>query len=199
MAANPPSRDTKKLRSETLRMINQLDNIFHAMAYKQKTEGMYTGIDGLEGDDNSAWLKWVALAREQVDRAEKTGTGFVTDETRNNISLSGEQVPQSVKGLVSSIESQIKEMNDNYKTTHPKPTEGPSPTVPPDPNADPQGDGANDDGQSNIPSYYGRCLAKRTGHGHEDEPCMVHLGKDGVCQYHGGSNAFTDESPVVIA
>jgi hypothetical protein len=198
MAANPPSQYTKSLRSETLRMIDRVDNIFHAMAYKQKTEHMYTGIDGLEGDDNSAWLKWVALAREQVDRAEKTGTGFVTDETRNNISLSGEQVPQTVKGLVSSIESQIHEMNVNYKTTHPKKTVG-TPAVKPEPKADHQGDEGNNYVPSNIPSFYGRCLAARTGHGHEGEPCRVHLGKDGVCQYHGGSNAFTDESPVVIA
>lgn len=29
------------------------------------------------------------------------------------------------------------------------------------------------------------CGAPRTGHGHEGEPCHVHLGPDGTCQYHG--------------
>lgn len=29
------------------------------------------------------------------------------------------------------------------------------------------------------------CLAPRTGHGHEGEPCHIPLGKDGTCQYHG--------------
>lgn len=29
------------------------------------------------------------------------------------------------------------------------------------------------------------CGAPRTGHGHEGEPCHVHLGPDGACQYHG--------------
>ncbi|NWG86409.1 MAG: hypothetical protein HXY26_02685 [Hydrogenophilaceae bacterium] len=29
------------------------------------------------------------------------------------------------------------------------------------------------------------CLAPRTGHGHEGEPCHIRLGKDGACQYHG--------------
>lgn len=30
-----------------------------------------------------------------------------------------------------------------------------------------------------------RCLAPRVGHGSEGLPCMVLLGEDGVCQYHG--------------
>ncbi|HZT57454.1 MAG TPA: hypothetical protein VFA21_02395 [Pyrinomonadaceae bacterium] len=33
------------------------------------------------------------------------------------------------------------------------------------------------------------CGQPRTGHGHEGEPCQVHLGPDGSCQYHGRTAA----------
>lgn len=29
------------------------------------------------------------------------------------------------------------------------------------------------------------CLAARTGHGHEGDPCRIRLGSDGTCQHHG--------------
>lgn len=44
-------------------------------------------------------------------------------------------------------------------------------------NSQAQGNGGSGSGK--------RCGAPRVGHGNEGSPCMVLLGKDGTCQYHG--------------
>ena len=114
----PPSQDMKDTRKETRRMIEQLQNIFQAMASGHK----YENIDGLKGDP-CPWQEWADYAQEQLESlfhyGDTRGSAVRYEEmVMIHATICGYSlvhlIPEEVGGLVSSIDSQISHMGDLY-------------------------------------------------------------------------------------